>query len=216
MGTIVNDDGLPKLSITDVSVVEGNTGTTPATFKVTLTPASAQTVTVDYATANGSATVANGDYAAASGTLTFDPGQTAKTVDVTVHGDTTYEADETLTAGLSTPVGATIAGNPLYVTHVPGDTSRIFVVTQSGTIRIIRLPANTLEPTPFLTVPNATFGGETGLAPAVTGRGRPRCHQRTTDSFHNALSGAANANQQNKSGTDICGRMKITTNANTS
>src|SRR5439155_94832 len=86
-GTITNDDPVPDVSINDQSIAEGDTGTSTLTFHVTLSNASSNTVTVDYATNGGTATVADGDYAAASGTLTFDPGQTTKTVDVTVSGD---------------------------------------------------------------------------------------------------------------------------------
>ncbi len=60
-GTILNDDGAPALSISDVSVTEGNSGTVNAAFTVSLSPASGQTVTVNYATANGTAT-AGSDY----------------------------------------------------------------------------------------------------------------------------------------------------------
>ena len=78
----------PALSIdNDVSVFEGNTGTTTLGFTVTLWPASAQTVTVNYATADGTATTADGDYVAASGTLTFAPGVSTQPVNVTVNGD---------------------------------------------------------------------------------------------------------------------------------
>ena len=66
-------------------------------------------MTVDYATADGSA-VAPGDYAAASGTLTFSAGQTAKQIVVAVNGDTTVETTETFTVNLSNPTNATIAG----------------------------------------------------------------------------------------------------------
>ena len=52
LGTITNDDALPTLSINDVSVTEGNAGTTNAAFTVTLNTASGQTVQVNYATAN--------------------------------------------------------------------------------------------------------------------------------------------------------------------
>ena len=58
-------------SINDVAVLEGNAGTTTATFTVLLTPAAAGTVTVDFATADGTATVADNDYVATNGTLTF-------------------------------------------------------------------------------------------------------------------------------------------------
>ena len=83
----------PTLRVNDVSVTEGNAGTTMATFTVTLSPANpTQAVTVDYATANGSAT-AGSDYVAATGTLTFDPSVTTRTITVTVHGDTHLGAE---------------------------------------------------------------------------------------------------------------------------
>jgi hypothetical protein len=93
--------------INDVSKAEGNAGTTAFTFTVTLSPASTGTVTVKYATANGTA-LAGSDYTAASGTLTFTPGQTSKTVTVNVLGNTTVEPNETFYVNLSSPSGATI------------------------------------------------------------------------------------------------------------
>nr|WP_320204022.1 putative Ig domain-containing protein [Agrobacterium rosae]MDX8306017.1 putative Ig domain-containing protein [Agrobacterium rosae] len=107
-GTIVNDDALPALSIDDVSVNEGNSGTTTATFTVSLSAASGQTVSVDYATANGTAT-AGSDYVARSGTLTFAPGVTAQGVAITVNGDTAVEPNETFSLGLSGASNASIA-----------------------------------------------------------------------------------------------------------
>jgi chorismate-pyruvate lyase len=106
LGTVLNDDG-PLLRINDVSKAEGHSGTTAFTFTVTLSPASTGTVTVNYATANGSA-VAASDYTAANGTLTFAPGQTSKTVTVSVLGNTAVEANETFVINLSGASGATI------------------------------------------------------------------------------------------------------------
>ena len=68
---------MPGLSVNDVSVTEGNSGTTTANFTVTLSAAATSTVTVSYATANGTAT-AGSDYVAASGTLTFAAGTTTQ------------------------------------------------------------------------------------------------------------------------------------------
>src|SRR6266516_6973579 len=107
-GTITNDDPIPDVSIDDQSIAEGDVGTSTLTFNVTLSHASSDTVTIDYATNDGTATIADSDYAAASGTLTFDPGQTAKTVDVTVNGDTTHESDETFTLDLSNASNANL------------------------------------------------------------------------------------------------------------
>ncbi|MDX6081315.1 putative Ig domain-containing protein [Xanthomonas campestris pv. incanae] len=107
-GTIVNDDAQPTLSIDDVSVNEGNSGTTTATFTVTLSAASGQTVSVNYASADGTAT-AGSDYVARSGTLTFAPGTTAQGVAITVNGDTALEPNETFSVGLSGASNASIA-----------------------------------------------------------------------------------------------------------
>ena len=106
-GTIVNDDAAPTVSINNVTQAEGNSGTTPFTFTVSLSAASAQTVTVNFATANGTAT-AGSDYTAANGTLTFTPGTTSQSVTVNVTGDTTCEPDETFTVNLSGATNATI------------------------------------------------------------------------------------------------------------
>jgi hypothetical protein len=106
-GTIVNDDPLPTLGIGNVNVSEGDSGTTPALFAVSLSAVSGQTVTVNYATANGTAT-APADYQPASGTLTFLPGVTTQTITVQVVGDIVPEADETFSVALSAPTNATL------------------------------------------------------------------------------------------------------------
>src|ERR1044072_3259050 len=77
----------PSISVRDVVVVEGNAGTTPATFVVALSGPASQSVSFSYTTANGTAT-AGSDYAAASGTGSFAPGEVEKPVVVLVNGDT--------------------------------------------------------------------------------------------------------------------------------
>lgn len=106
--TIMDDDPPPSLSISDASAAEGDAGTQQFGFTVTLDAASSRTVTIDYATGDVSAS-AGTDYTAASGTLTFTPGQTSQTVEVTVIGDTSVEADEDFNVTLSNPVNASIA-----------------------------------------------------------------------------------------------------------
>ena len=110
VGTIVNDDPVPSLAINDVTVTEGNSGTTNATFTVTLGAASGQSVTVNYATADGTATQP-ADYTSTSGTLTFAPGQTTRTIAVPVIGETVPEANETFFVNLSGATNATISDN---------------------------------------------------------------------------------------------------------
>jgi hypothetical protein len=70
--------------------VEGDSGTTPVTFTVSLSSACDMPVTVDYTTKDGSA-IAGYDYLAASGTLTFAPGERTKTITLEVVGDTDWE-----------------------------------------------------------------------------------------------------------------------------
>ena len=108
--TIIDNDSavLPTLSIGNVTSTEGNAGTKPFVFTVSLSAASTQTVTVGFATANGSA-AAGSDYAAASGTLSFAPGATTATVSVDVIGDTSVEPNETFVVNLSGASNATIA-----------------------------------------------------------------------------------------------------------
>ena len=109
IGNILDDDKPPGLAISDVTKLEGNRANTAFTFTVTLSYASANTVTVNYATADGSAKTSGKDYTAASGTLTFNPGEISKTITVFVKGDTKVESDETFFVNLSSPTNATLA-----------------------------------------------------------------------------------------------------------
>ena len=79
-----------------------------ADFAVTLNGRADGPVTVDYATADGTAQ-AGADYTATSGTLTFTPGRTALTVAVPVHDDGINEGAETFTLTLSNAAGAVLA-----------------------------------------------------------------------------------------------------------
>jgi len=103
LGTILNDDILGSLSITGSQVDAVAGSTTQASFTVTLASPPAGAVTVQYATANGSA-AAGSDYTATSGTLTFNPGgPLTQVVPVTILGDTTVEAVEQFFVNLSSP-----------------------------------------------------------------------------------------------------------------
>jgi hypothetical protein len=101
-------DAVPRLAIGDVTVLEGNTGTTNFVFTVSLSAASDQPVTVAYATADGTARVGS-DYAAAAGTLTIPAGQMTGTITVPVNGDRLAEPDEAFVVNLSSPANAVVA-----------------------------------------------------------------------------------------------------------
>lgn len=91
-----------------------NENASSATITVILSAASGQSVTVNYATSNGTAT-AGSDYTATSGTLTFNPGQTSRTFTVPIIDDSLNEVDETVNLTLSNPSNATL-GSPATAT----------------------------------------------------------------------------------------------------
>jgi len=98
-----------SISINDVSISEGNSGTKLETFTVTRSGGTAA-FDVNFATSNGTATVADSDYVAASNTLHFGANQNTQTISVTINGDTKAEADETFNVNLANPTnGATIS-----------------------------------------------------------------------------------------------------------
>jgi hypothetical protein len=99
-GVVTIWDDEPRVYISDSYAVEGTTGTTPLTFSVYLSHAYDLPVTVEYATADGTAT-AGDDYQAASGTVTFAPGQTSQTITVLVNGDRLAEPNETFFLNVS-------------------------------------------------------------------------------------------------------------------
>jgi large repetitive protein len=144
-GIITDNDDPPAISISDATVAtdvppgrvgEGNSGQGScagapfhqcAVFTVSLSAASGQTVTVNFATADASATAS--DYAATSGTLTFAPGETSKTITVSVKGDTNDEFNETFNVNLSGQTNATIADGTGVGTIVDDDGSPALSVT---------------------------------------------------------------------------------------
>lgn len=105
-GTILADDFRPTFSIQTVTAPEGNSATTPFTFKVDLSNPSSETITVQYDTKPGTADT--NDYTRNTGVLTFAPFEQSKTIAVQVTGDAQYEADEAFTVELSNPTNATL------------------------------------------------------------------------------------------------------------
>ncbi|MFN8491542.1 MAG: S8 family serine peptidase [Caldilineaceae bacterium] len=132
-----------KLTINDVTVNE-NAGN--AVFTVSLAPASSQAVSVNYATANGSA-VAGSDYTARSGTLTFNAGVTSAQITIPIINDTVVESDETFVVNLSNAVNATIADNQGSGTIKDDDSA-----TACGQFRTQNLTADTNDALPNNTV----------------------------------------------------------------
>jgi subtilisin family serine protease/subtilisin-like proprotein convertase family protein len=134
LGTIQNDDPVPVMTVNDVSLTEGDAGTKNLTFTIALANGSDDTITVNYATADGTAS-AGSDYAAIIGTLTFTPGQTSRTVAVVINGDTTAEPSETFFLNLSNPVNARLMdgqGVGMILTDDVGLTIGDVVITEGN------------------------------------------------------------------------------------
>ena len=128
------DDDLSILSVSGGGeVTEGDSGSSAqAEFTVTLAPARRQEVSVSYATADGTAE-AGSDYVSASGTVTFSPGETTKTVAVTVTGDDEAEANETFTLSLTeTPNGQIDPQNSSAQAVIANDDEKMVDASMSG------------------------------------------------------------------------------------
>jgi bacillolysin len=115
------------LSINDVTINEGNSGTTNATFTVSVSAVPSSGFTVNYATANGTA-LSGSDYTATSGVLTFLAGQTSKTISVPILGDLVAEAAETFVVNLSGSTGPPIADSQGVGTIVNDDSSAVLSI----------------------------------------------------------------------------------------
>jgi hypothetical protein len=127
VGTIANDDEAvtPTLSIGDVSVSEGNSGTKLATFTVSLSAAATGEVSYDIATTDGSAESINDFVAAALSNQSIPVGQTSKAFSVTINGDTEVEADETFLVAVTNVFGATVADSTATGTITNDDSAGV-------------------------------------------------------------------------------------------
>jgi hypothetical protein len=170
-GTIVtpdstNNNDLPLVSITTspTTVVEGLVAS--QVYTVTLSAASSQSISVQYATSNGTAT-SGSDYTSTTGTLIFNAGVTTQTITIPILNDSVNEADETFTLSLSNPTNA-LLGSTVSITTTITDT-----LTASATTT---LSAN---------VENLTL---TGTA-AIDGTGNVGANVITGNSGNNVLKG---------------------------
>jgi len=106
----------PAISVSSISFVEGNSGTSTVNFVVALSTSSSQTVSVNYAfrqgTGSGFANAADYNVSSNTGSLIFNPGILSRTVSLTVNGDTVVEPDEALFLDLTSPSSnSVLSGN---------------------------------------------------------------------------------------------------------
>lgn len=132
LATIVNDDAAPVLSIDDVTVTEGDAGSTVATLTITKSGSTALASSATWNTVDMTA-VGGSDYASASDTITLAAAETSTTVQVMVAGDVTDEPDETFQIGLVDPTNATLGDADGSTTIVDDDRS-----PTSMTLRVAR------------------------------------------------------------------------------
>jgi uncharacterized delta-60 repeat protein len=169
-GTIVDNDGVPDMSISSPSVTEGNSGTTAIVYTLSLTNPSSEYISVDFSTADGTAT-APADYQSASGTRWFKPGQVTRTITVYVKGETVQELNETVLVNLSDANGAGIETGQGVGTIIDDDRPTISIndaqVTEgtSGTTKTMTFTVTLSKAgTSSITVQYATANG-TAVAP---------------------------------------------------
>ena len=158
---------LPRLSIADATVFEGDKGPSAVTVAITLSTAYPEPVTVRYQTADGSGTQAGGDYQPAGGVVTIPVGATSTLITVNALGDTSQENDETFTITVSSPVNAVIAKAVGTVTIIDDDTAfRIDIVFPDKTLsstqqQAFRIAATRWSQIISADLPDVTVNGRT-------------------------------------------------------
>jgi hypothetical protein len=177
-GTIQDNDTPPTLAISDVTLSEGNTGTTSFIFTVTRTGPTEAPASVNFQTHDGTATIADNDYQNGSGTLNFSATDSSKQITVLVNGDSAVEPDETFTVKLSGATGSTISDDEGVGTIVNDDTSISIGVSPSSvgedggqelTYTFTRSPQTTGSVTINFSVGGtATFGSDYGQTGATS------------------------------------------------
>ena len=120
----------PAISISDITVSEGNSGTVSVNFQITLSAPISQPVTVTFTTGNGTA-AAGTDYVSTSGTVTFNPGETSKTIAVLLNGDTVVEGNETFFVELTNATNGIITDAQGIGTIVDDDVALRNISTRS-------------------------------------------------------------------------------------
>jgi len=186
VATILNDDSPgPSISIEDGEIVEGNEGSTTADFALFLSEPSEATVSVSFATEDGSATTEDEDYLAANGTVVFQPGETEGSLSVEVIGDLRVEADETFLVRLSEPSGGTLGEAEATGTILNDDEPADLPTVSIGDVEVQEGDSGTVE-----AVFQLTLSAPGSAAAPVT------VNFRTSDETANAGTTAASGDYQ--------------------
>lgn len=176
--TIQNDDAPPSIAVSSPSVAEGNSGVTPLPFVITLGAAAGANVQVTYAITPGTATTPADYTGAASGTVVFAPGETQRTVNVEVVGDTAFEENETLTLTATVAGRGSASGTGTILNDDQRPAAAVAVVSgnnQQGRLGqplaqplVVRVTNSIGEPVPGVTVVWSVTGGTAQLNPSTS------------------------------------------------
>lgn len=156
---IMDNEPQSKILIADTSVTEGNSGTTYARFPITITPAAGFPITVNLRTGCCESATENEDYQMITGSITFAPGESTKTFDVPVFGDTKYERDEVFGASIlsfSPENTISITNYGAHATIVNDDVGK---VTCTPFASALEGPANTLKSVEITCTADSPFSG---------------------------------------------------------
>jgi hypothetical protein len=129
--TIVNNDGMPTLTISDCMIVEGDVGTRAVSVPIMLSPPAGLPVTVHLQTVDGTAAAADTDYVAVSDSVTFVSGDTLKYASVSVLGDYRAESNEMLRVVLA-PVASAMIGDSSATVTIVNDDLPVMAVTNAS------------------------------------------------------------------------------------
>ena len=143
-----------------VTISEGNSGTKTATFTVTRSGGTAA-FDVNFATSDGTATVADGDYIAANNTLHFGANENTKTISVTINGDTKVESNETFNVLLSNATNGATISDPHGVGNITNDDGAPTNLVVNGGFEIGNFTGWTIgpyQPDQTIISPNSTRG----------------------------------------------------------
>ena len=168
--TITDDDDPPTLSIESPRLDEGNTGSAPLSFRVTLSAASEKQITVAYAMGTGTATAGEDYTALADGTLTFAPGTTSQTLAVSIIGDETDEPHETVLITLRDPTNATFTGDATILTGTGT------ITDDDPAVATLVLSSATISENGGITTVTATLSTPEGAAVTITVSATPEGH----------------------------------------
>jgi uncharacterized repeat protein (TIGR01451 family) len=164
--TIIDDDDPPSLAIDDVTITEGNSGTSPAVFPVRLSAAGGLRVQANYFTASGTAS-SPADFVGTNGVIVLLPGQTNSAIRVAVRGETLNELDESFVVNLATPTNCTLADSQGVGSILNDDFLPNIVLSSAAIVAENCLPANqALDPGETVSVSFTLRNLATGVAGA--------------------------------------------------